>query len=997
MQGTRVSNSGEATDHQRAVSPRQPVWVVLGLAVVLFLLAAAPRLWRLDYFLMVDENLWYQRSANFLQALTSGRLAETVQTGHPGVTTMWSGTLGLLLAYGRDALSQETLAQFAQRMAHTPATLAMLYWLRLPLALLSALMAAVAFLLARRLIGQWAALSGAALMAFEPLFVAHSRSLHHDAPATDFSLLAVLCWLLFLKDRRRIYLGLAGLGIALATLSKVSSVFLLAFAGLTLLPRLWPEGRFNLSGWKRVLFPWLQLLLVVLVVAVLAWPALWVSPVATLQTVVGFINQEKGAHANGTFFMGRPVDDAGPLYYPVSLAFALTPLTVIGLLLALAALAVWYLRRQPDSLFAGGAERNRWVSWLLAYALLFLIFMSLIGKKQERYVLPAVVVLDLVAGWGWLVTFRWLFSSLWHRTGSSFWVTTAGSVGVPLLLLLGQLAFALPTAPYYATFFSPLFGGAKKAEDVILIGRGEGLDQAVRYVQSASGGDLNRVASWYGTTVAVLFGDQVEVSDTAHPQYVLASDYVILYINQLQRGLLKESIWRYLDRQPAADTVRLSGIDYAYVYRGKAIGYPVDPYADYNRLVGKANLIGFDVQAELVAGASTPVRLYWMNDGMAAGDRLYVTLLDGAGNRWGEGECAPDPAFGGVDSWQDEEIIESTCHLDTFVGTPPGDYLLRVGLTAEDGTEIGLMYPTPEEATLSVAAPTSFPDDESVPVGQYVGAWLGPQAGLELVGYDYNSAVYLPGGSLPVTFYWRAGPNPGANYEIAVTLKGGGAGQYAEWVAEPLEGRYPTSQWRPGELVRDPRTLVLPTSLPTGDYRLQVILLDEDRNPLDRRNLTTVTVEGREHTFLLTQPPDVTQVADVGHFAYLIGYDLSGAVDGVHLLPGETLQVRLVWQAKETPEDNYVVFVQLLDQSNQVVAQHDGQPGGGELITTTWAPGEYISDVHPLALPADLPAGDYRLIVGMYLPDTGERLTTYDVHGDPTGDYLTLGEKLRLP
>jgi hypothetical protein len=48
----------------------------------------------------------------------------------------------------------------------------------------------------------------------------------------------------------------------------------------------------------------------------------------------------------------------------------------------------------------------------------------------------------------------------------------------------------------------------------------------------------------------------------------------------------------------------------------------------------------------------------------------------------------------------------------------------------------------------------------------------------------------------------------------------------------------------------------------------------------------------------------------------------------------------------------------------------------GAAPTTTWLPGEIIADAYSLPLPADLPAGEYRLIVGFYNPTTGERLPT---------------------
>jgi 4-amino-4-deoxy-L-arabinose transferase-like glycosyltransferase len=258
---------------------------------------------------------------------------------------MWSGTIGLLLHYIQAALPGESLAQFADRMTTTPATLAILRLLRLPLALLSALTVTLAFVLAWRLLGMGAALAGAALMAFEPLFLAHSRVLHHDSPAADFSVLAILSWLLYLKEDRGRYLVLAGVGVGLAMMSKVSSIFLLGFAGITLLPVLWQHRRDFWIGLQTVATRWLKLVGVTCLVIVIVWPAVWAAPGATWNTVFEFITHESGPHANGTFFWGRPVLDAGLLYYPVGLAFALTPLTLVGLLLSLIGLGLGQLSR----------------------------------------------------------------------------------------------------------------------------------------------------------------------------------------------------------------------------------------------------------------------------------------------------------------------------------------------------------------------------------------------------------------------------------------------------------------------------------------------------------------------------------------------------------------------------------------------------------------------------------------------------------------------------
>jgi hypothetical protein len=198
-------------------------------------------------------------------------------------------------------------------------------------------------------------------------------------------------------------------------------------------------------------------------------------------------------------------------------------------------------------------------------------------------------------------------------------------------------------------------------------------------------------------------------------------------------------------------------------------------------------------------------------------------------------------------------------------------------------------------------------------------------------------------------------------------------------------------------LVRDPWQLTIPASLPTGTYDLALTLIDQDRHWVGNLVLGSLVIEGREHDFSLIEPPEKTQLTRLGETVHFLGYDLEGAVAGEGLVPGRELQVALTWQAQSTPEQNYTVFVQLLDEAGQVRAQHDGQPGGGSLITMTWAPGEYVRDEHRLTLPNDLAVGDYRLIVGMYLPDSGERLRVVDEASQHVGDHIILNTRLHVP
>ena len=86
--------------------------------------------------------------------------------------------------------------------------------------------------------------------------------------------------------------------------------------------------------------------------------------------------------------------------------------------------------------------------------------------------------------------------------------------------------------------------------------------------------------------------------------------------------------------------------------------------------------------------------------------------------------------------------------------------------------------------------------------------------------------------------------------------------------------------------------------------------------------------------------------------------------------------VPLVWRAEtETPTD-YRVFVHLVDATGAIVAQSDAAPAEWTRLTTGWLPGEYVLDTHTLTLPATLPQGPLSLRVGLYDPDTGQRLSS---------------------
>jgi hypothetical protein len=101
---------------------------------------------------------------------------------------------------------------------------------------------------------------------------------------------------------------------------------------------------------------------------------------------------------------------------------------------------------------------------------------------------------------------------------------------------------------------------------------------------------------------------------------------------------------------------------------------------------------------------------------------------------------------------------------------------------------------------------------------------------------------------------------------------------------------------------------------------------------------------------------------------------------------GADFHLVLYWQAGAAVTQRYTVFTQLLNANGQIVAQQDNIPVQGLAPTNTWQPGAVIRDPYRLAIPADLPPGAYRLIVGFY--DAGGRLV-WTLPDGTTSDHVS--------
>jgi hypothetical protein len=108
----------------------------------------------------------------------------------------------------------------------------------------------------------------------------------------------------------------------------------------------------------------------------------------------------------------------------------------------------------------------------------------------------------------------------------------------------------------------------------------------------------------------------------------------------------------------------------------------------------------------------------------------------------------------------------------------------------------------------------------ATPVGARVGEHI------ELAGYELNPFQSQPGGAVNLTLYWRTRQTPAANYTTFTHVFESGLGLAAQHDGPAREGRYPTSCWRPGEVVADTVALTIGPQAAPGVYHLIVGMYD---------------------------------------------------------------------------------------------------------------------------------------------------------------------------
>jgi 4-amino-4-deoxy-L-arabinose transferase-like glycosyltransferase len=263
------------------------------------------------------------------------------------------------------------------------------------------------------------------------------------------------------------------------------------------------------------------------------------------------------------------------------------------------------------------------------------------------------------------------------------------------------------------------------------------------------------------------------------------------------------------------------------------------------------------------------------------------------------------------------------------------------------------------------------------PITARFGEWLALEG--TALGVDPVQAGW---GVVPVDLTWRLSENPGEPYHVGLRLSDGAGRVWASRNSIPGGGQEHFSQWPVDEGRLDRYGFLVPAGTPPGEYRLTLRVYRSD----DLEVLPVVFEGGSGNEVTLgsvrVARPDVPPRSDAlnlekplraefGDRLRLLGLNLSSDSP---LLPGESVEVDLFWEAMADPAEDLLPRLQLLDSDGTSVAERTEKPVAGSYPTAWWRAGELVRDPHALPIPAAVPEGRYRLVLGLVRAADGSLL-----------------------
>ncbi len=307
--------------------------------------------------------------------------------------------------------------------------------------------------------------------------------------------------------------------------------------------------------------------------------------------------------------------------------------------------------------------------------------------------------------------------------------------------------------------------------------------------------------------------------------YVKLPDYVIPWPGVAWDGVLAHP-W-YQEHYRFLDTLSVSGdgLTPLCIYGYTPSPFDLGEWRPVEQPLGGTELELYAVRVNrqrLIPGDPLYITLSWRGDLFALPDaqRLVLRLMDAEGD--GLRAQVEDVMVNGLQVDLHRAVDETTSRYTLTVSDdlPYGDYVLTLTLYRRNGATVG------GENLRLVTLSRPLEVTRERPMREVSGAWVLDDM-MVLIGYD-ASQYLAPGETLRIALYWFALADIPDDYTVFVHLLDANGAAVAQADGKPVWWTYPTTQWEPGQYIRDEHILELAADTPRGDYTLAVGMYDAE-------------------------------------------------------------------------------------------------------------------------------------------------------------------------
>lgn len=642
-------------------------YVLVGLTALLLRVAD------LGVFVMGDEwGFWMRRAAKFLWFLELGNYADTAISTHPGVTTMWLGSVGIVL--------RRFLLDWGILQADTfPIRLALM---QLPVALTHVAGLLVGYYLLRRMLPAVVAFMAAFLWATDPFVIGFDRLLHVDGLTGTFATLSLLAACYYWNHRQgNRWLVFSAICGALAVLSKSTGLAVVPVVGLlAVVSRWWPlsaevpsDTASDIPGdrascWHRLrgivssLAVWGGVYVATLVVA---WPAVWADPVGVYELLRVGVEVEGGSpHSKGNFFLGQDSPEPGPRFYPVAVALRTTPWSLAGLLLL-----PWAVRRLRT-------VDRRDLAVLAVFIIIFVIGLTPFPKKLNRYVVPVFAAVDILAAVG-LVWGAMQVGGVVQRVRQQSQQFSRIVVGVLAAVAVVALLNAVWWHPYGIAYFNQALGGHKMGANTFLVGMGEGMEQVAAWINEQR--DSTQVVTMTTSrfTLQPYLKKGAYASPARNGKIPDNTGYVVIYVRNVW-GEALPPFDQFFGRKTPVHVVTIHGVDYAWIYQvPREMEHTLQ--ADFGSAI-RLHDYSLETAALRETGFISVTTQWEVREPVENDYMMFLHVFNEQGEQVGQTDVPPGGPDAPTSTWEENRYLLWYHPVRLPADIPPGRYWMAIGL-----------------------------------------------------------------------------------------------------------------------------------------------------------------------------------------------------------------------------------------------------------------------------------------------------------------------------